>query len=92
MVGRQDCEDWHPETLLGYGLPHLPIAPLYCPPLPDWARMVVMCPGHVQRLKRSQLTVGILGLLLHLPIFCVLTAEKAQAAGVSFGTQGHLLS
>lgn len=38
------------------------------------------------------LTVGVLGLLLHLAVLRVLTAEKAQTAEVSSGARGHLLS
>lgn len=38
------------------------------------------------------LTVGVLCLLLHLSVLRVLTAEKAQLAGISSGAQSHLFS
>lgn len=89
----QDSEDWHPGTLLGAGAFHTHPQPHcaahHCQPgLGRKSHVLRMCRG----LEGLGLTVGVLGLLLHLSVLRVLTAEKAQAAGVSSGTQGHLLS
>lgn len=54
--------------------------------------MEITCPGDVWRPGGPGLTVGVLCLLLHLSILRVLTAEKAQLAGISSGVQGHLFS
>lgn len=86
MLGMQDSEDWG--TVAFHTCP----PPQYCPPLPAQTTMEATCPGDVQRSGGPGLTVGILCLLLHLSIFRVLTAEKRQLAGISSGTQGHLLS
>lgn len=86
MLGMQGSED------VCCGLPQLPIAPLDCPSLPAWTRIEVTRSGDVQKPGGPGLTVGVLCLLLHLSVLCVLTAEKAQLAGISSGTQGHLLS
>lgn len=54
--------------------------------------MAITSPEDVARPGGPGLTVGVLCLLLHLSILRVLTAERAQLAGISSGAQGYLLS
>lgn len=93
MVGMQDPEDWHPGTLPGAEAFHTCPQPHYaahhCQSGLGWKSHVL---GMRRDLEGLGLTVGVLGLLLHLAVLRVLTAEKAQTAEVSSGARGHLLS
>lgn len=93
MVSMQDPEDWHPGTLPGAEAFHTCPQPHYaahhCQPGLGWKSHVL---GMRRDLEGLGLTVGVLGLLLHLAVLRVLTAEKAQTAEVSSGARGHLLS